>query len=73
VNNSIFSCIKSDSEGKLVIKLLEENQPAGKTCAKKTGPSARLSQLGSKLDADAEFNFFYPPSAGEGRSLRPFS
>jgi hypothetical protein len=23
---------------------------------------------GSELDADAEFNFFYPPSAGEGRS-----
>jgi hypothetical protein len=23
---------------------------------------------GSKLDADAEFNFFYPPSAGRGRS-----
>jgi hypothetical protein len=23
---------------------------------------------GSELDADAEFNFFYPPSAGRGRS-----
>jgi hypothetical protein len=23
---------------------------------------------GSELDTDAEFNFFYPPSAGEGRS-----
>jgi hypothetical protein len=32
------------------------------------GSGARLSQLGSELDADAEFNFFYPPSAGRGRS-----
>jgi hypothetical protein len=24
--------------------------------------------LGSELDADAEFNFFYPPTAGRGRS-----
>jgi hypothetical protein len=23
---------------------------------------------GSELDAEAEFNFFYPPSAGRGRS-----
>jgi hypothetical protein len=23
---------------------------------------------GSELDADAEFNFFYPPAAGRGRS-----
>jgi hypothetical protein len=23
---------------------------------------------GSELDSDAEFNFFYPPSAGRGRS-----
>jgi hypothetical protein len=28
---------------------------------------------GSELDADANFNFFYPPLAGEGRSQRPIS
>jgi hypothetical protein len=27
---------------------------------------------GSESDADAEFNFFYPPTAGRGRSKRPF-
>jgi hypothetical protein len=27
---------------------------------------------GSELGADAEFNFFYPPTAGRGRSQRPF-
>jgi hypothetical protein len=25
-----------------------------------------------ELDANAEFNFFYPPSAGRGRFERPF-
>jgi hypothetical protein len=25
-------------------------------------------ERGSELDADAEFNFFYPPTAGRGRS-----
>jgi hypothetical protein len=28
---------------------------------------------GSELDADADFNFFYPPTAGRGRFSRPFS
>jgi hypothetical protein len=32
--------------------------------AGQSGPGARLSQLGSELDADAEFNFFYLPLAG---------
>jgi hypothetical protein len=31
-----------------------------------TVPGSR--DWGSELDADAEFNFFYPPSAGEARS-----
>jgi hypothetical protein len=29
-------------------------------------PGSRI--LGSELDANTEFNFFYPPSTGEGRS-----
>jgi hypothetical protein len=31
-------------------------------------PAPGSQILGSELDADAEFNFFYPPTAGEGRS-----
>jgi hypothetical protein len=31
-------------------------------------PAPGARNWGSELDADAEFNFFYPPSAGEGRS-----
>jgi hypothetical protein len=31
-------------------------------------PAPGSRNWGSELDADAEFNFFYPPSAGEGRS-----
>jgi hypothetical protein len=31
-------------------------------------PASGSRNSGSALDADAEFNFFYPPSAGEGRS-----
>jgi hypothetical protein len=29
-------------------------------------PSPGYRDFGSELDADAEFNFFFPPSAGEG-------
>jgi hypothetical protein len=29
---------------------------------------AGIKKRGSELDADAEFNIFYPPSAGRGRS-----
>jgi hypothetical protein len=32
------------------------------------GPGARLSQLGERVGRCADFNFFYPPSAGKGRS-----
>jgi hypothetical protein len=31
-------------------------------------PAPGSRNWGSELDADAEFNFFYPPLAGEGRS-----
>jgi hypothetical protein len=31
-------------------------------------PAPGSRNWGSEQDADAEFNFFYPPSAGEGRS-----
>jgi hypothetical protein len=31
-------------------------------------PAPGSSNWGSNLDADAEFNFFYPPTAGRGRS-----
>jgi hypothetical protein len=31
-------------------------------------PAPGSRNRGSELNADAEFNFFYPPSAGEGRS-----
>jgi hypothetical protein len=38
--------------------------------ARQPGPGTRLSHLESELDADAKFNFFYPPSAGEGSFQR---
>jgi hypothetical protein len=34
-------------------------------------PAPGSRNWGSDLDAGAEFNFFYPPSAGESRSKRP--
>jgi hypothetical protein len=32
------------------------------------GPALGSRNWACELDADAEFNFFYPPPAGEGRS-----
>jgi hypothetical protein len=38
------------------------------SCADNLDQAPGSRNRGSELDADAEINFFYPPSAGEGRS-----
>jgi hypothetical protein len=60
-----------ETEGKGVASPHQEQGHLDAVPAKeKREPKLLVARRGMALqqDADAEFNFFYPPSAGEGRS-----